>query len=882
MGEVLVARDSQLGRDVAIKRALDVAGAQALLAEAAMAALLEHPAIVPIYDVGQLPDGTGFYVMRLVRGNTLAHSLRDTRGQPAKRLALVGHVLDCCRAVAFAHRLGIVHRDLKPDNVLVGPLGETQVADWGLAATLADAALRTTVAGCPAYMAPEIARGSGHSEQADVFALGAILFELLTGQPPFAAATPAEQLSRAQSAVVSAPHDLAPHMPADLCAIAAQATAADPQLRYPTAQALAEDIGRFTIGQRVDAHAYSPLELGRRFMATFRLPLAVAALALVVTAAVVAVAWQRTAAERDRADIALQREAIALRRAELQLANTFAEQAQIAAANGLRMQAELLAARALQLRDLPLARGVLAAFGVQPRPALILDSQPDVEQPAALRAVRRHSQLDLIQSATGTPVATLNCPEQRQVLAFALAADGSTAVAACEGDSLTVWRSTSGHSSIPAAITAMRGVAALQLRDEKSAVAAGIDGALVQWDLSSAASRTVAQLAVSEIAGLALDWRRDRAVVLGQVGGTQVVRLADGAELARLPTLGRASLQVDAVSGAVAVHGVATQHWQLSPQDRPLVLGHGAGIATVAYSADGLYCAAGRGTGEIDLWHLPAALPAQHIQACPATVMQLVFAPTGHDLWAACAEPRGLRHWLAAPGPDGQVHWQQAETAMAMAARRLGVLRSGAVWLTDMTHKLRLFSPAGAALVEQAGGFGDGATASDGSSAMLVAAAGLVYRVTDGAQPTVRLWLADADARVVATDGSGQRVAYATGEAVVVRPADATAPVLCTLASTNSAVEELALSTDGTWLAAAHVDGTVAMARVGDTRWRASLRIHRQRAVAVAFHPFAPQLASGSWDGTVRLWSLLPVGAQAGPLAAEVLRGWPAELVAMP
>ncbi len=140
MGEVVLAEDTVLGRQVAIKTSL-IGGAamERLLAEATLTALLEHAAVVPVYDAGRRSDGTPFYVMRVVRGRTLADAVA-ARDHPeldlGPRIALCRHVLEAARAVAFAHRRGVVHRDRKPTNLRIGEFGETQVADWGLAATL--------------------------------------------------------------------------------------------------------------------------------------------------------------------------------------------------------------------------------------------------------------------------------------------------------------------------------------------------------------------------------------------------------------------------------------------------------------------------------------------------------------------------------------------------------------------------------------------------------------------------------------------------------------------------------------------------------------------------------------------------------------------------
>jgi tetratricopeptide (TPR) repeat protein len=213
MGEVFRGKDPALGRDLAVKvlrpelRGNPEAEGRFAL-EARVTGSLQHPNIVPVHNLGLLPDGRLYFTMKLVRGRTLAEMLADGTG--AGRLPeLLGVFEKVCQAVAFAHSRGVIHRDLKPANVMVGAFGEVQVMDWGLAKVLAhglensgeggngewsrQAAAstvddrKTGVIGTPAYMPPEQDRGAAEEmdERADVFGLGAILCEILTGQPPY-------------------------------------------------------------------------------------------------------------------------------------------------------------------------------------------------------------------------------------------------------------------------------------------------------------------------------------------------------------------------------------------------------------------------------------------------------------------------------------------------------------------------------------------------------------------------------------------------------------------------------------------------------------------------------------------------------------------------
>ena len=242
MGAVYAARDTLLDRDVAIKVSNAVAAGtgldQRLRDEAQVLARLEHPGIVPIHDAGVLADGRLFYVMKLVRGETLAAHLPQLTGEPRK-LAIFERVVE---TVAFAHSAGIVHRDLKPENIMVGSFGEVLVLDWGLAKILGGPATTGVRAGTPGFMAPEQERVDSPEigPSADVFALGAIFAWMIKGDPP---------------------------PPKRLRAIVAKCLAASPSMRFDNAALLAADLGRYRDGVAVSAYRDTWLDhVGRWFL----------------------------------------------------------------------------------------------------------------------------------------------------------------------------------------------------------------------------------------------------------------------------------------------------------------------------------------------------------------------------------------------------------------------------------------------------------------------------------------------------------------------------------------------------------------------------------------------------------------------------------------
>lgn len=248
MGVVWRAHDEELGRDVAVKLIAAHLHGDASLArlarEARILATLEHPGIVPVFDMGRGEDGTPWYVMRLVRGVRLDVAARDGRD----RRDLLRIVEQLCETVAYAHAHGVAHRDLKPGNVMLGPFGEVLVLDWGVARDGVGASdfEPGVVIGTPGFMAPEQMAGEASDARSDIFGLGAILRELLRVHGP---------------------------VPRALRSIVERACAPDPAARYGSAMQLRDDLRRFAAGQRVLAHRESIVERVGRFIRTYRTPI---------------------------------------------------------------------------------------------------------------------------------------------------------------------------------------------------------------------------------------------------------------------------------------------------------------------------------------------------------------------------------------------------------------------------------------------------------------------------------------------------------------------------------------------------------------------------------------------------------------------------------
>lgn len=296
IGRVILAFDRHTGRNIAIKELLstpydNIKQASTIspdearfLREARLTAQLEHPSIIPVYEIGRRLNNSIYYTMKYVKGRTLSEIIRSCNSLN-ERLRYLSHFVNLCNAIAYAHSKGVIHRDIKPHNVMIGEFGETVVLDWGLAKIksqyetenekfanqmklLKDAAAGKTVAGevmgTPQYMPPEQAWGDVENidERSDIYSLGAVLYEILTGFPPFDGDSPLEIIkavraySRGEKRLVPVKEEET-ECPDELAAIAEKALSADKNKRYQSAVDLIDDVEAYMAGRKVSGHKYS-------------------------------------------------------------------------------------------------------------------------------------------------------------------------------------------------------------------------------------------------------------------------------------------------------------------------------------------------------------------------------------------------------------------------------------------------------------------------------------------------------------------------------------------------------------------------------------------------------------------------------------------------
>ncbi len=602
-GVVLKARDCRLRRPVAVKQNLRGHGTmQARFErEAWLTARLQHPGIVPIYEAGRWPNGESFYAMRLVAGRPLSEVIAGC-GSLDERLALLPKVVAVSEAVAYAHTQRVLHRDLKPHNVMIGPFGDVVVIDWGLAKDLAQpdvgassdgewdaGSVGETVAGSvigtPAYMPPEQARGQPVDQRADVYALGALLYHVLTGAPPFDGASNTEILGRVLNDGPQPVEQRQPGVPRDLAAVIKKAMARDPAARYADAGELCDELQRFVTGQLVRAHQYSRAVLVRRAIKRHPLAAAVGVFALVL-ALLGAVAVRRIVVEKEAAES---------RGRELLLGQ----------------------ARALLETD-PTASVAL------------LKRYPDrAGESEAVRAIA----LDAESRGVARHVLSAHTSDVRDV---AFSPDGAELASAGADGALHLWNVATGASRrIHTSNNAITNV----LYDPRGAYLAASLGPLpgmLLWDRRAGTSRRLALDSDVYIIAFSPD---GALLAGGDIGGTvHLWSVTDGK--ARTLTghtdwIESVEFAPDGKSLLSASQDGTARLWNVASGESQVLALDGQGYVGV-FSRDGRRAAVGCENGSVHLYSIDgAAQPVRVVRADPAAVDYIAFSPDGaHLAWA--------------------------------------------------------------------------------------------------------------------------------------------------------------------------------------------------------------------------------------------------------
>lgn len=308
MGKITLVHDTHLGRDIALKQLLQrnilpetrpgapttailtIPIIARFLQEARVTGQLEHPSIIPVYELGYREDGSLYYTMKLIRGQSMHDVLKDCK-DIRDRMKMLPHFLDLCQAISYAHSRGVIHRDLKPMNIMIGEFGETVVIDWGIAkvkgqddihakglqetvqamrVSSAEATAKTMYGqtiGSPYFMPAEQAMGRTDliDERSDIYSLGAVLYVILTGQMPYQGNNVREFMGKVGQIEPKPVLELEPSAPRELAAVVKRAMALVPENRYQSARELTTEIEAFISGGMVSAYDYSLTEMIKRF-----------------------------------------------------------------------------------------------------------------------------------------------------------------------------------------------------------------------------------------------------------------------------------------------------------------------------------------------------------------------------------------------------------------------------------------------------------------------------------------------------------------------------------------------------------------------------------------------------------------------------------------
>jgi WD40 repeat protein len=827
MGRILRAWDRRHDRPVAIKVLLR-AGADAarrFAREARLTARLQHPSIVPLHEMGRWSSGEPFYVMKLVEGRSLADAAADAR-TPNERLALLPHLIAATEALAYAHGQRVIHRDLKPANVLVGPFGETVVIDWGLAKDLAappepesapapavepnapELTRAGSVVGTIGYMPPEQARGERVDERADVFALGALAYHVLSGHAPYVASTPAQVMALVRAGGTTPLRREAPHVPRDLAAIVDKAMAQRAADRYPTAEKMAADLRAFAAGGLVSAYSYSIRELFRRWAARHRALVTASAVFVVVLAAVVAVSL-----------VVLVR---ANRRAE---------------AHAAEARARLMDALEEQGRRLVLAGDHRRGLGY------LAEAYAGGARGAGMRY--------LLARAIHAVAAEKHALRHSSAVAWAtFAPDGRRIATAADDGTAAVWDATTGERLVE-----LRGHAGPLARvewspDGRALVTSSWDRTARVWDAAGGLRATLGPHG-DDVHSAVFSSDGGQVLTSSLDGKARLWDATDGRLLVTYPGKARVDVALFAAAGRRIVTAGQDGKARIWDVDGTLVkeLGHEARRVRMAVSADGGTIATASGQ-TLSLWTAEGAPRAAFVHARevgrPTLSADGAIAAVGDEgATTSVYDVRVGRILHVLPGGRGPVEWTALSPDGMLIATvstdrtiQLWDLRSGEALSTLVGHDDDVFS-----------------VSFDPSSRLLV---------TSSVDHTARIWDARAGQRAAVFRAGHDGVEFADvsadGSRLALAGADGTLDVRdaktgTALAALPGAYGCARFTRDGARvLLPIREAKAAAVVEVATGRRTLELRCHTDAVIWAEFSPDETVIVTAAADGTARLW----------------------------
>jgi WD40 repeat protein/tRNA A-37 threonylcarbamoyl transferase component Bud32 len=868
MGVVYKARQIALDRVVALKMVLSGvrAGSDELArfhAEAQAAANLRHPHIVAVYEVGE-HQGQHYFSMDYIEGESLAELARR---QPLSATQAAECLRKVALAIQFAHDRGVVHRDLKPSNILIDAAGEPHVTDFGLAKRIEPGSELTatgTVLGTPSYMPPEQALGRHDliGPASDVYALGATLYDLLTGRPPFRGETPVETLRQVVDADPVPPRLLNPGVPRDLETVCLKCLEKDPQRRYASPEVLAEELGRFLNGEPIAARPVSSLERGWRWARRYpaRAGLLVTGVALLLATAAFGVGLHDYLQSlRHQASLESANEQLAAAKGDLESANT-----QLASALEGEKAAVAKAAQANETLDAVLYfRNVASA----------LSAWQDNEIPLALElleecpAERRQWEWHYVHALCHRDLVTMK--HGGRVICVAFRPDGQEIASAGLG-SIKLWNAGSGEL-----VQTLAGKGSLLVRcaydvDGKHLVSASLqEKAVKQWDpITGSAVRAFDVSFATAFPEMVFSQDGQRVAILANYKTLKIWDTGQGKEVATLDAIPASmyGLAFSADHKRIAVCGLGTNPlaiWDAETGKRLISLDptHKPAAKCVAFSHDGRRLATG---GEEDrtirVWDLETRRPLVELKGHTGPISCLTFSHDGRRL-ASGSLDRTVKLWDADSGQEilpikghtnniTSLAFSPDDTKIATASAD-GTVK---VWDTGSRPEARTFTAPG---IKWAAFMPD-------SQGVVIPGTGIPVTT----KTTVKVWNASSGAEVATLiDSEVVRGMASSADARWMATTDPYTTKIWDVQTGRPALTlsggSVALSANGKYVAVSDrqrhtkkptIDYSVGIWERATSQLRFSFSKHTGWVRAMAFGPEGERIATASEDGTLRVW----------------------------